>query len=726
MAAPSLVTTLALAQSVPDAARAAVIAAATAPDNGGGGGGVGAAGNGAPSSTPLAGALVYLDAGAAEVAALSWGGAAFLTGLGAAAVCDLDCPSPDDALLPAMVAATVPPPPPDAGRPTAPPSSASFPVVFFITSLLTDAHGAMVRALSLAAPRAPRATVLCGVTEAAHACSAATHLGLGAYDDCARALRADAEAARAALSGGAGATTPPAAPLRHVAVRHVPMAMAALDGSAFVLPAASAAATLALAGCGGPLPAGYGPAGRRRRRRPLVGDGGGDAAEEDGGGGGSSDDDDDSDEEEEDDDDEDDPERQAREGGLGVLAHALAGAGAQLGLRFDAFALGPASRRVARCVQRVCEEEQGGGVGGALIASSLPQSSSSSSGPALRVVGGGGGGGGGGGSTLPPGPARAALILVDRSLDLATPALHADHPLDAMPEMLPRRPPIRTGGGGGGGGAAAAAGAGAGRAAWRPADMRVSAPGFAALDPLADLVAGEAEDKENGGGGGGGGDAGGTAAGGEKAAAAAAKPPVAAPPSPLPPLGLALSHPSDLRALSQLEQLRLKRGGKECGLLLRRWLREACRAERLAPSAVRPPKSCRPWPRRSRPTRAARACGSRGWWRWRSGRRRRSAPAGARTGGARPAGWSGRWRRCWRRRPRRRRRRRLAGRGRLAVVEGRAWAGRRRPRPRRCCPCCSTRSGARRSPPRTPPPPPPRSPRSPSRTSSHSSWRATR
>jgi hypothetical protein len=65
-------------------------------------------------------------------------------------------------------------------------------------------------------------------------------------------------------------------------------------------------------------------------------------------------------------------------------------------------------------------------------------------------------------------------------------------------------------------------------------------------------------------------------------AAAAAEVPVG--PAPLCcPLGLSLFHPADRRWLGWLQQLWPKRG-KDALLLLRKWLKEALRAERISPA----------------------------------------------------------------------------------------------------------------------------------------------
>ena len=483
----------------------------------------------------IAGALVLLDAGAAEAAALSLG-PAFLFGLGAANVVDLETTEPDDALLVDLTAAASRPPP---GRAAPPPPPLR--LVAFVTRLLPDAHGALLRAL-LAHPGAARLTVCCAVSELAHAQQRGVELGVEAYSEYADILKQDlaqARAAAAARNGGGGgdsgqAAAAAGAALPAIAVRFAPLHMVALDATTFVLPAAGAAAGMATAAG---RAAGFGPA---------------DQPDADG-------------------DDADDGALGVA-GGLSLLAHALVGAAAQLGARVEPFALGPVSAQVAREV------------------ASLPQA------PAAAVGGGGGGGmgegfsprhagaGGGSGGGLVP----AALILIDRSLDLAAPCGHSDHFLDAAPALLLRRPPAPP--------PPHARGA---WAAHRPADVRVGVPAAAPWDCLGPDSAGGAAAAaaaagSSGSGSGGEGEAGGSGSSASAATSAAtdngggnkqASPPPPAAVAAAPLLGAALFDPSDRAAQRLLDQLVARRSGKDAAQAVRKALKDALRAERAPPPA---------------------------------------------------------------------------------------------------------------------------------------------
>eukprot|EP00873_Tetraselmis_striata_P002615 jgi/Tetstr1/422879/TSEL_013670.t1 len=119
-------------------------------------------------------------------------------------------------------------------------------------------------------------------------------------------------------------------------------------------------------------------------------------------------------------------EGEGAQGGLSLTAHSLVAVAAQLGFRLEPSALGPAAKALGGEVARL-----------AVPASLLPPGA--------------------------PEPRAAALLLIDRSMDLATPAMHHPHLLSQMLEMLPRRPAAPPP-------PHAAAGE---RVAWRPADMRV-------------------------------------------------------------------------------------------------------------------------------------------------------------------------------------------------------------------------------------------------------------
>ncbi|KAK9829698.1 hypothetical protein WJX72_007414 [[Myrmecia] bisecta] len=87
--------------------------------------------------------------------------------------------------------------------------------------------------------------------------------------------------------------------------------------------------------------------------------------------------------------------------GLQLLAHALVSFAADLNLRVDTFTVGPASHRLG---EELC---------------ALPVPDGPTGGPPTET---------------------ASLVLVDRSLDLVTPASHPDHLLDQIFGSLPRRP----------------------------------------------------------------------------------------------------------------------------------------------------------------------------------------------------------------------------------------------------------------------------------------------
>ncbi len=94
--------------------------------------------------------------------------------------------------------------------------------------------------------------VYCTVSERAHAMQASSPLGVDAYREYAAMLWHDSAAARAAAARGpCAAEGGPQAPPWHelsVGVKHLPLGICALDNSSFVLPAAGAAATRAVAG----------------------------------------------------------------------------------------------------------------------------------------------------------------------------------------------------------------------------------------------------------------------------------------------------------------------------------------------------------------------------------------------------------------------------------------------------------------------------------------------
>eukprot|EP00879_Flechtneria_rotunda_P012088 GHRR01012623.1.p1 GENE.GHRR01012623.1~~GHRR01012623.1.p1 ORF type:complete len:587 (+),score=238.22 GHRR01012623.1:2901-4661(+) len=178
------------------------------------------------------------------------------------------------------------------------------------------------------------------------------------------------------------------------------------------------------------------------------------------------------------------------------------------------------------------------------------------------------------------------LVLVDRSLDLATPCMHKDHVLDAVFASLPRA-----------GAAAGPAGAGPGstqqRVALRPADLRVDVPRLAPMAPLTPPVTPPATPPLTSPGST-------SSTGVSSTSASAGLGPANSSQSssrqgkisgsssnsagfaPLCwPMGMSLFHPADHRWLSWLDQLWPKQR-KDALLLLRKWLKEALRAEKIS------------------------------------------------------------------------------------------------------------------------------------------------
>ncbi|KAG1669634.1 hypothetical protein FOA52_010794 [Chlamydomonas sp. UWO 241] len=233
----------------------------------------------------IAGSLVYLDAGAGEVASTSLG-LSFVLGLGAQNVCSLEGASARDALAATVSAARVTTPRGTSGASDTPPGSS---LTLFVTRLVTDAHAHIVRAVTAHAATVRSVTIFSSVSEHAHACQAATELGAEAFSEYAAMLKDDLQAS----------CTPT------LTVRHLPMHVCALDASTCVLPAASAAAGLARSGgCA----AGLSPPDAR------------DMSAADGEGG---------------------------QGGCALLAHEVAGLVQQLGAKMEVWALGPTSQMVA-------------------------------------------------------------------------------------------------------------------------------------------------------------------------------------------------------------------------------------------------------------------------------------------------------------------------------------------------------------------------------------------
>lgn len=98
-------------------------------------------------------------------------GAFACAGLGALHVCDLKSASPEDMHLPALTL-----------------GCAAEGVSIFITSLLTDAHRHLLKAV-LSHTSLRRVSIYSTLSEHAHACQARSFLGVEAYSEYARMLR---------------------------------------------------------------------------------------------------------------------------------------------------------------------------------------------------------------------------------------------------------------------------------------------------------------------------------------------------------------------------------------------------------------------------------------------------------------------------------------------------------------------------------------------------------
>lgn len=317
----------------------------------------------------LAGSLLYLDAGAAEAVAAGVGLAA-LQGelgaeihacgrlkrdrtiqyssafaphaplssaeLGAAAVCDLAAASAADLATAALLSGS--------GAPVRR-------VAFFVTTLLAEAEVAVLAACSLHAAAA-QFTVLCSSSQAAHHDELPARYGGSCFAALGAAWQQQLNEGRRAAGQGPCS----------LALAYCPMLLCPLSGTAFVLAAASAAATLPRAGR---LAAGYSTSaaaaaaddsdeeGPRPAEAPGRRSGSAGAAA-----GGSP------------------------ASGLHLLAHTLTGVAAVLGYRPEAFALGPCSRQICSHMSFV--------------------------------------------PTMAEDAPAAALVLVDRVLDPVSPVQHAD------------------------------------------------------------------------------------------------------------------------------------------------------------------------------------------------------------------------------------------------------------------------------------------------------------
>jgi hypothetical protein len=97
--------------------------------------------------------------------------------------------------------------------------------------------------------------------------------------------------------------------------------------------------------------------------------------------------------------------------GLSLLSHALADLSRVLGAKLEPFAIGPASTAIAKELATLPQAGQRSGVG--------PLQDSGTDSPRADIGTGGSGG-------------SIGLVLVDRSLDLATPCMHSEHVLDLV------------------------------------------------------------------------------------------------------------------------------------------------------------------------------------------------------------------------------------------------------------------------------------------------------
>ncbi|KAG2423910.1 hypothetical protein HXX76_014963 [Chlamydomonas incerta] len=458
----------------------------------------------------LQGTLLYLDAGAGEIAQTTLG-LPFLFGLGVSNVCSLELASADDAALPTLATGH-------------PPSR----LAVFTTQLLTDAHLSILGAV-LVHPAVTSVAIYCSVSEHAHACQAATDLGVEAYREYSDLLHREVFRLRqqqqqqqqqqqstggapaGASAGGAAQGDAAAAAALSVAVRvqFLPLLAVCVDSGAFVFPAASSAARCAVTGA---VAAGYGPA---------------DAAAEAAAGEGAS-------------------------GGLSLTAHALLALAAALGVsRPELFPVGPVSAALAAEL-------------GTLPAISIPSAAASASSS----------GGAAGSSSGPP---SLALVLLDRALDLAAPTAHGEQPWDLVLAGCAARQVSAAVSAAEEASAQSSAGAGGppqGRwrsgpqALWRPVDLRVALPD-AAIPIPGELDWGPPPPPEG------------------------LPPGLQPDTRHLPygqlsyaPYGAELLDPTDRTALARLEAVagRGRGGRREALAALRRALKEALRAERLQPS----------------------------------------------------------------------------------------------------------------------------------------------
>ncbi|KAF5833671.1 hypothetical protein DUNSADRAFT_9942 [Dunaliella salina] len=386
-------------------------------------------------------------------------------------------------------------------------------LVIAITQLLSDAHPLILRAV-LAHPQVSRVLVLSAVSEHAHACQdgPSGDLGPEAFKEYGAMLQQDVQDMREAnvafarhqqqqASHDAASPQPPN-PLS-VEVRALPLCICALDRSSFVLPAKGAAAMQARVGG---TAAGF--ARPQTSGSDLAGDGHEDDREDEGqiGEGASN--------------------NGSGSGGLSLLAHELVGLAAQLGMQLETFSVGVVSHQLAL---EVCN---------------LPS-------PSPLPL------------DLPGRPTPTlGLVLVDRSLDVATPCMHQENLWEMMLGMLPREASTpaassHLGGGGGPGKRRHRS-----KAAWRPVTPCVELPEAAPLQcPLPahfdttqhPHIHSSQQTQEQ-----------------------QQRPHF---------YGAEVLCPCDKQAVARLEQVAAKRS-KDAAVLVRKWLKQALSTEKLHPNAA--------------------------------------------------------------------------------------------------------------------------------------------
>ncbi|CAD7700809.1 unnamed protein product [Ostreobium quekettii] len=249
----------------------------------------------------LAGALVYLDTGAGETAAHSLG-ARFFFDLGASNVCELKTACSQDAALPLLI-------------------GQAYPVVIFITQLLTTAQEQILKAVK-AHPSATGVTVFCSYSVDAHPNLSGAVIGSNAYADFEQMLQKEAdwrnqglddkdEAREAMIDARQQELYQRSG--QEASVRYFPFQLCAVTGRTFVLPSTCAAVQTRSGG----IPAGFGDYDEKSNQ---AGDAInlGDTAN-----------------------------------AVSLIGHTLSGVASQLGVKFDTYTLGPFSQRIGKCVVEV-------------------------------------------------------------------------------------------------------------------------------------------------------------------------------------------------------------------------------------------------------------------------------------------------------------------------------------------------------------------------------------